>query len=485
MLKNGLFNATGGIIRIGFGVLTIPVLVRLLGVEEYGIWALTSTVVSIATFTEIGLSNTVTVFLSQDLGRKDYKSATETVIVTLALIIVLSIIAAISLWLGSNSLVSSFFKLHNNEYTNVANALRFSALVVWARMIQQVLIGIEQAHEKYAVINLLITIQSFFINVGMLTIVWLGGKTIEIVYLHVAVNLLFLAIHIVFTLSFMGRKSLSTLEFDVSKLAKIINYSIKIWIGSLGTVLFGQFDKLIVSYLLGAGELGVYAATTSITTQINTFSTTFVQPILPTISNNLAAKNNSINHIENKVKLALQLNVFIALSMGTAMIAFAPSILSLVMGEKYDRSYMDLFQIATLIYTFYSCNAVGYYILLATRAVKEFLIILIPTGVLSLLLIYLGCSHLGLKGAILGNTGYFLSWLLTVVAMKKLNIKFSDWIRWIKFPFILFCVSNALIYIMIVNNQYLIVWMLLISSLFLMSMWFMKSNNLRLSRSAY
>lgn len=482
MLKNGLFNATGGIIRIGCGIFTIPVLVRLLGVEEYGIWTLSSTIISIVTLAEIGLSNTTTVFLSQDLGKKDTNSATETLVIILSLILVSSTIAAISLWFGRDLLISSFFKLQSNEYVSVTNALKSGALVVWFRMIQQVLVAVEQAYEKYAFINLLITTQSLLINIGMLIVVWLGGKTVEIVYLHLTVSLVLLVIHVGFVLSLVEQKSLSVSSWDINKVIRIGDYSIKTWFGSLGTVLFGQFDKIIVSHLLGSKELGIYAAITSITTQINTLSNTFVQPILPSISNSLASSDNSIKHIQDKVKLALQLNVFISLSMGTVMIATTPSILSLVMGRDYDLYYISLFQTATLIYSFYSCNAVGYYILLATRTVKEFLIILLPTGIFSLLLICVGCSHSGLKGAILGNTGYCLAWLLTVIAMKKLNIKFSDWIRWIRFPLFLFLISNLLIYTMIANNQNLLVWTFSISSLFLMSTWFVKSNNLRLSR---
>jgi O-antigen/teichoic acid export membrane protein len=35
-LKNGFYNTSAGIIRIGLAILTIPLLIRLIGIEDYG-----------------------------------------------------------------------------------------------------------------------------------------------------------------------------------------------------------------------------------------------------------------------------------------------------------------------------------------------------------------------------------------------------------------------------------------------------------------
>jgi Polysaccharide biosynthesis protein len=69
MLKNGFYNAAAGAVRVGLAILTIPVLIRLMGVEEYGLWALASAIVGIVTLAEAGLSTATTVFVSQDLGQ--------------------------------------------------------------------------------------------------------------------------------------------------------------------------------------------------------------------------------------------------------------------------------------------------------------------------------------------------------------------------------------------------------------------------------
>jgi O-antigen/teichoic acid export membrane protein len=83
LLKNGFYNALAGAIRIGLALLTIPILIRIIGVEEYGLWTLASAVVQIVNLAEAGLSMATTVFLSQDLAKEDIDGVSQTLTVTI------------------------------------------------------------------------------------------------------------------------------------------------------------------------------------------------------------------------------------------------------------------------------------------------------------------------------------------------------------------------------------------------------------------
>jgi O-antigen/teichoic acid export membrane protein len=480
LLKNSLFNAAGGIIRIGVGFLTIPVLIRLLGIEEYGLWTLASTVISIATLAESGLSTTTTVFISQDLGKQDFKGANETLFITIGMMLLLSTIAAFLLWLGSDFISSSLFRLEENQYLRVTESLKIGGLIAWSKMLQQVLIGAEQAYQRYPAMNLFITIQSIATNIGMVTVAYLGGKTVAITQWYFFVNIIILSIHVLFVFSLIDKNKFSLLSWNQNKLKIISLYSMKTWLGSLGSVLFGQFDKIIVSYLLGAKVLGVYAAITSLTSQINSFSAILVQPLLPVISGYFASDSSQREDGQKQIKIAFQLNVIIAFAMGLIMLAAAPAILSSIMKDSYDSQYITSFQLAIFIYSVYSCNAIGYYILLATNATKEFLVIILSTGVISLFLIYLGGKQIGLNGAILGNSGYLLTWVLVFAGMKKIKIDNHIWMQWIKYPFLWFIVTSALIHFMVVYDLAILKWAILACSLLLTSYWFLISNNLKI-----
>jgi O-antigen/teichoic acid export membrane protein len=108
LLKNGFYNTVGGILRIGLGIITIPLLIRQLGVEEYGLWTLASAVIGVVTLAEAGLSTATTVFVAQDLGEEDVDGLSQTLTVTVTMMLMMATLAAVSLWFGADLLTNLF-----------------------------------------------------------------------------------------------------------------------------------------------------------------------------------------------------------------------------------------------------------------------------------------------------------------------------------------------------------------------------------------
>lgn len=103
-----------------------------------------------------------------------------------------------------------------------------------------------------------------------------------------------------------------------------------------------------------------------------------------------------------------------------------------------------LFQIATVIYSIYSTNAVSYYTLFAVDSVKLLTVGMLGSGVLSALLISLGSHTFGVVGAVCGNIGYLGTLILPIFAVNKLEIHFRELIRWVTIPFFWFLVVSSM-----------------------------------------
>jgi O-antigen/teichoic acid export membrane protein len=215
------------------------------------------------------------------------------------------------------------------------------------------------------------------------------------------------------------------------------------WFTSLGGVLFGQVDKLIVGTLLGVEKLGIYAAITSVANQINVVSALPAQPLLPILSNYQKREKDKERNIAmlQKIKQGFQLNAVVALGMGVGLFALSSLVVGIIIPGEKNNDYTALFQIAVIIYALYSLNAVGYYTLLGTNAVRLCMSTQLTAGFLSLLLIYVGAQVFGLYGAVLGNAGYIGTWLLTLFGMQKLGIPFRAWAAWLWFPNLWFLAS--------------------------------------------
>jgi len=476
-LKNGFYNTAGGIIRLGLAILTIPLLIRLIGIEEYGLWTLASSVIAIVGLAEAGLTTATTVFVSKDLGKEDIDGLSQTLTVTIGAMLILSTIAAIALWFGAEGIVSIFTKLDNTQQLTLAKALQLGGLVVWARLLQQVLVGVEQAYQRYGLISLLNTSQSALITLGMLVIAYRGGRTIALMQWQTVAAVAVLLSHVWVVQSLLKTVNLR-LTWSKYKGIAVGRYSVMIWLSSFGSALFARGDRLIVGSLLGTQSLGAYAAITDITAQINSLSSLPIQPLLPNLSK--LTTNGDINQpkLHEQVKQALQINSFIALAIGGGLLTFAHEILNLVVTPSNSKEeYIVSFCIVVIIYSIYSINAVGYYILLALNAANKCMIIQIISGVLSLLLTTIGSSKFGLVGASIGNSGYLLVGLLTVFSMKQLSIPFKQWIKWLQWPLLWF--TLVVVINIALPTQIRIKILMLVVQTVILTVWFIFSQKIK------
>ncbi len=445
MLRNGFYNIVGASIRILLALLTIPGLIHLIGMKEYGIWTLISSTIALVTLAEAGLSISTTFFVSYDLANNDYDGLSQTLTATAGAMLLISTLAGIGLWQGASLLMYFFPTLEASQKIACVEALQIGGIVVWGRLIQQVLVGIEQAYQQYGLINILNIVQSVSTNLGILMVAWFGGKTLAMMQLTALATIILLIAHIG-ACSWLLKNIKLQFAWSAKKSSEIVRYSLNTWFTSLGGALFGQVDKLIVGTLLGVEKLGVYAAITSVANQINVVSSLPVQPLLPILSNYSKREKEKEKNIAmlQKIKQALQLNAVVALGMGIGLFALSSLVITIIIPGEVNNDHTTLFQIAVTIYTLYSLNAVGYYTLLGVNAVKLCMFTQLTAGLLSLLLIYFGAQFFGLYGAVSGNAGYIGTYLLTLFGMRKLGIPFHAWGAWTQFPLLWFIVSTIM-----------------------------------------
>jgi O-antigen/teichoic acid export membrane protein len=442
MLKNGFYNIVGASIRILLALLTIPGLIHLIGMKEYGIWTLISSTINLVTLAEAGLSISTTFFVSSDLTNYDHDGIAQTLTATMGTMLLLSTLAGIGLWQGAPFLMHFFPALETSQQIAAVEALQIGGIIVWGRLIQQVLVGVEQAYQQYGLMNVLNIMQSTLTNLGILTVAWFGGKTVAMMQLMALATIILLVAHVGACVWLLRDVRLRFI-WSTEKSSAIIRYSLNTWFTSLGGALFGQVDKLIVGTLLGVEKLGIYAAITSVANQINVVSALPAQPLLPILSSYPKREKDKEKNtgMLQKIKQALQLNAVVALGIGISLFALSSLVVGIIIPGEVNNDYIILFQIAVMIYTLYSLNAVGYYTLLGTNAVKLCMLTQLTAGLLSLLLIYFGAQFFGLYGAVLGNAGYIGTCLLTLFGMQKLCIPYRAWGTWTQFPLLWFITS--------------------------------------------
>jgi O-antigen/teichoic acid export membrane protein len=459
LLKHGIYNTSAGAIRIALALTTVPLLIRFLGLEEYGLWALISAVLGLLTLAEGGLSTTTTVFVAQDLAQDKSDELSQTLTISFSLMIGLASITALIMQFTSTAIVHQLIHLPPMHQQDAIQALQLTGWVVWVRLLQQVFVGIEQAHQEYRLLNILNTCQWIGLSLGLFIIAWQGGHTPELVQWQLLTGLITLLSHAWVVFKLLQHRKLRYL-WNQPKAIRLFHQSWMTWVTTLGGALFVRGDRLIVGAQLGTEVLGVYAAIIDVASSINVFSALPIQPILPLLSQYKAS--NQVNTVgqnlvdqdktryleilehntKSQVQQALRLNTFVALSMGFLLFMFTPWTIQLFVGNSFPQQTMTSFQIATLIYSGIALNPVGFYILLGI-AVKWAMLLSLASGIFSLGCIIIGLYYGGLLGAIIGNAAYLTTCIMNIGALYKLRLEISLWMRTVFLPLVWFCACCA------------------------------------------
>jgi O-antigen/teichoic acid export membrane protein len=475
-LKNGLYNIIGGLVRIGLSILTTPVLIHLMGTANYGLWTIAYTIMMIVDLAEAGLSVTSTIFIAKDLEERNFEGISQTISIVVSCVIIFAIFSTISLYFCAEFVVDLFPKLSYSEQIAIKKTIQLSSFVIFLRLIQRPLVGIEQAFQNYKLLSLINTLQCCFLCLSMFIFSWLGGRLYELMQIHLFINILTLILHIqVIKNIFKG----INIHFSINlqKAKTIIRHSIFIWLISLSGAIFLRCDRLIVASLLGPEALGFYAAITDAAGAINSFSALSIQPLVPIISGYIHEVKHSNIELKKQTRQALEMNVLVTSGLGILLFIFAEFVLSKILGLANTYENILAFKGIILIYSFYSLNTVGYFILISLD-VKLCMIIQMISSLFSLILIGIGASSFKLLGAVFGNAGFILSISFIYFGMQKLNFPIKLWIQWIIYPILLF-VFIVVIQSILPREFYLVNTTVSLTALMSLFWWFMRQNNIK------
>lgn len=438
LLRNGLYNVGGQAIRVVVALITLLFLIRLLGLREYGVWSLAFAVVTLMTVGNGGLGMAAAVFLSNDIARGDRNEAGGTLTFVLAGAALLGTAFGLLLWFSSPLIVKPLAAFGSVERAQADSALQIGALAIPLLILQRPLFGIEQAFDRYAMVNAFEISHSLLANLGLVVVAWLGGRATGLMMWEVFANGVLLAAHCLFVSGLLRRQRLS-FQWNGSKAGRILRFSLARWVSNLGSDFLSQGSRWIVGAVLGASGVGVYSAITSMTSRINSFSGAAVQPLAPRLSHDLATGNP----VEDHVRQAAHLNALIAIEAGIFFYVLADWVMRVMVPGATSPQDILALQVAAIVCALYSLDAPGSFILFSTGGARTNATLVISAAVVSLALTSFGAWRFGLLGAITGNVGNLGMLLMVSLGVRQVGLRLSRYVAWIGAP--LLALAAALI----------------------------------------
>ena len=280
--KSSLSGVAQFVISTLLVLITIPVFVRLLGAEAYGVFSLVALVGTVNIFANLGLNSSLIRFLAQQ--GKSRESDYDIVVNLLILLTVLSPLTMCGI------VFRTFILVHvlsvPSHLLNDSTWLFISMLVgnVFL-LVGQTFTAILDSQQKIYLTNLYQVINSIIYWGLILLVLSLGYSLGGVAVAILASTLIWFCIVVASGLQSWGRISFEGLSSNGMRVAKKqLHYGLQIYTGGLVSFLYEPITKILVSRFLGVTEVGLFDIGLRARNQIMSLATKLLYPLYPIIS---------------------------------------------------------------------------------------------------------------------------------------------------------------------------------------------------------
>lgn len=321
------------VLAIGCSFLLIPLMIKYLGNEQYGIWSTLLSIISWIVLFDIGIGNGLRNKISESLTKNNFSEAqkyisTAYVMIGFISIILLSIFILVSNYIAWQSIFNTRV-LSNDELKHVVNITAgFLLINFWLSLINQVFNGLHKSS--------IVVFSQFLSNFFSLTFVYLlylysDSSLIKLTFYY---GLSLVTTNLILTIWFFRKNN--NLVPKLSLYSKIFAHTIvslgyKFFIIQIAIIVMFTTDKILITQLFGPQYVASYDVVFKLFSIITVAHSLVMAPLWSAYSD--AYHRNDFEWIKKTIKN--QLKIFVLFVCATILLEFfVKQIIGIWIGPK-------------------------------------------------------------------------------------------------------------------------------------------------------
>ena len=391
-------------------ILAAPVLLKTLGIQQYGAWMLVNSIAATAGGLGGGFGDGATKFISMYRGRNDNEGVARSLAAALAINCALGFLLATGLVVCAPLLIGHVFQVEPALRHDGIVAVRISALVLLLRFAQAVFMSAVRGYERYRPVVAASVSSRVLIVVLAVVFTAKGFGLVGILWATLAVEAATLVVLAIIACAILQVRSLPTTVIRAG-VREVSAFGAFTWLKSVMGVLFGYADRLIVAALLGTGPLALYVLCNQLTQPIQALLASGFNFLFP----NVSARSASGKWIEcqSSYRAATLVSVCIVAAICLPMIFAARGVLAVWLGPGIAERCRGLLIAMTIGNGLLAICVVPHYTALALGRSRSLAYMNLAAGIASLTGVYVLVRHVGLIG---GGVGKVFAGLISLSA---------------------------------------------------------------------
>jgi O-antigen/teichoic acid export membrane protein len=376
VLINAVMSLIQVIIVAGVLFFLYRFLLRVIGVEQLGIWSLVLATTSVIQVANVGLSGSVVKFVAKYTARGEDKKISG-VIQTAS--ISLGVFVGLVLFMGYPLIKWVFSLVIPQNYLGlVFRILPFSIFSLWLTAIASVYqSGLDGFQKIYARNILIISSAVFYACLSFILAPRFG--LIGLAYAQIVTNFLILIASFILIKRFLSILPIIPYQWDKGLFKEIIFYGINFQIISVSQMFYEPVTKMLLSNFGGLSMVGYYEIASKMVQQFRALIVSANQALVPFIADLQERHPKTIHSVYLS---SYNLLFYLALPLFALVIISAPFMSEILIGH-YEKVFVIFTILLSVGWFLNTLNAPAYYATLGTGALKWNVISHISIGILN------------------------------------------------------------------------------------------------------
>jgi len=261
-VKSHLTNAGFGVIDylsypVGM-LLVAPVVLHRIGVAEYGVWMIATSVISAGSMIAAGFGDACVQRVAQLRATGELSNAPDAVKSILAINALLGTTLACAAWASAPYAATRIAASATVSVGECIGALRIASVLILVRAVESALVGVQRAFEQYRSTVQISTAVRIVTLFAAAVLAWFGFRNVAILSATAVVMIAGVLLQYREARRLLGQVHLRP-SFSSVEARALFRRGFFTWLQTLGGVVSGQLDRILLGTYLGAVAVAPYS----------------------------------------------------------------------------------------------------------------------------------------------------------------------------------------------------------------------------------
>ena len=264
--KNTIYNLLGNIIPALFAIVFIPLLIKGLGTERFGILSIAWMIIGYFSLFDFGIGKGLTKIIAERIGSNQTAQISKIFWTSLFLMVTISLFVTIIISFLIPSLVN-IFNISKNLQQETISIFYILALAIPLVTTMAGLRGLLEAHQKFATINIMKVFLGMFTFLGPLLVLLITNSLFWIIVFLVFIRIVMWILYLLQCLK-VQEKIKNEIKIDFKSITPVLKFSIWITLGNIIAPIILYSDRFLIGALISVVAITYYVTPYELATRL-------------------------------------------------------------------------------------------------------------------------------------------------------------------------------------------------------------------------